>query len=251
MDFLLKKIVSLFLMPLPLGVALITLGLFFLYRNQIGRAKFTLALSIFWFFIFSYAPIPNLLLNRIESGYPVLKQAPANIRYIYVLGSSHRTDETLPITSQLSTEAVVRLDEAIRLYQQLHGKAKLILSGYSGLYDHTPHALMQERLALSLGINKKNLILRPEPRDTEEEAIAAKKLLGKTPFILVTSAYHMKRAMRWFRREGLDPLPAPTFHQTSIRHLHYSDLFTPIALMKSRLLFHELLGTLWQKLKDI
>ncbi len=251
MDFLLKKIVSLLLTPLPLGVALIALGLFFLYKNQIARAKFTLAFSIFWFFIFSYAPVSNLLLHQIESAYPALQKAPANIRYIYVLGSSHRTDETLPITSQVSVEGVVRLDEGIRLYRQLQGRAKLILSGYSGRYDHTPHALMQEKLALSLGVKKEDIILRPKPRDTEEEAIAAKKLLEKTPFVLVTSAYHMKRAMRWFRAQGLDPVPAPTFYHASVKHLHYSDLFTPIAFMKSHVLFHEFLGTVWQKLKDI
>ena len=37
MDFLLKKFVSMFLMPLPLGVAFIILGLIFLYRNKIAK----------------------------------------------------------------------------------------------------------------------------------------------------------------------------------------------------------------------
>ena len=98
MDFLLKKFVSMFLMPLPLGVALILLGLFFLYKNKLAKAKFTLILSVTWLFLFSYSPFVNTLLYSIESTYPTLHQTPKEIKYIYVLGSGHTTDETLPIT---------------------------------------------------------------------------------------------------------------------------------------------------------
>ncbi len=42
MGFLLKKFVSMFLMPLPLGVAFIILGLFFLNRNKL-RIEATMA----------------------------------------------------------------------------------------------------------------------------------------------------------------------------------------------------------------
>ena len=131
--------------------------------------------------------------------------------YIYLLGGGHNDDETLPITSQVSNESVVRLSEAIRLYRELDGKAKIIVSGYSGPYNKTPHAVMQDRLAKALGIAQNDIIVSPKPQDTEEEAINAKKIIGETPFILVTSAYHMKRSMKWFEKEGLAPLPCTYF----------------------------------------
>ena len=251
MDFLLKKFVSMFLMPLPLGVAFIILGLFFLYRNKVTKAKVVLTLSIVWLFIFSYPPVANTLLYGVESHNPTLHKAPQDIKYIYVLGGGHHTDENLPITSQIINTSVVRLNEGIRLYHQLHEKAKIIVSGYTGLYDPTEHAVMQKKLAISLGVNEKNIILHLGTKDTQEEAKAGKKLLAHEPFILVTSASHMTRALYFFTDEGLHPIPAPTNHLSNVKYPNYTKFFSSKALMKSRIVFHEYLGLLWQKIKGI
>ncbi len=251
MDFLLKKLISMFLMPLPFGVFFIVLALVLLYRHKMKPAKFLLALSIVWLFLFSYPPVANTLLYTLESNTPTLHDAPKNIRYIYVLGGGHHTDESLPITSQVVEASVVRLTEGIRLYHQLHEEATIIVSGYRGSFDPNTHALMQKKLALALGVKKEKLILRHEPRDTEEEAIAAKALLKDKPFILVTSASHMKRAMLFFKHEGLHPVPAPTNHLASTQYLDYTKFFSSDALEKSRIVFHEVLGLIWQKIKGI
>lgn len=240
-----------FLMPLSIGVLLIILALILLYVNKIKKAKWILTLSVVWLFFFSYPPVANLLLHTIESNHPTLHTAPKEIKYIYVLGGGHHTDESLPITSQVFETSVVRLNEGIRLYHQLHEEANIIVSGYSGLFDPTTHAEMQKKLALALGVKKEHIILRPNPRDTQEEAKAAKELLGEEPFILVTSASHMTRSINFFKNEGLDPIPAPTNHLASIKHPNYTKFFSSHALMKSRIVFHEVLGMIWQKLKGI
>ena len=103
----------------------------------------------------------------------------------------------------------------------------------------------------ALGNDKEDIILHLGTRDTQEEAQAGKKLLGKEPFILVTSASHMTRALKFFKDEGLDPLPAPTNHLASIQHPNYTDFFSSDALEKSRIVFHEVLGLIWQKFKGI
>lgn len=251
MDFILKKAVSIFLMPLSIGVLFIVFAFILINIKKIRKAKLMLTLSVVWLFLFSYGPFANILLHTIESNYPTLHTAPKDIKYIYVLGHGHDTDESQPITSQLSETAVVRLNEGLRLYLQLNGEANIIVSGYSGLFDPTTHAVMQKKLALALGVKKDKIILRSEPRDTEEEAKAAKVLIGNEPFILVTSASHMTRSMNFFKNEGLDPIPAPTNHLASIQHPNYSDLFSSDALEKSRIVFHEILGLLWQKIKGI
>ena len=251
MDFILKKIIGLFLTPLPLGVALIALAIFFLWRQKKERAVGILLFAIVWFSLFSYTPFANYLLHRFESAYPPLMQAPPQTEYIYVLGVGHKKSKKLPITSQLGDDAIIRLNEAMRLYNQLHQKAKIIVSGYSGLYSDIPHAFMQRRLAVALGVNPKDIIALPEPRDTQEEAKAAKKLIGSKAFILVSSAYHMKRAMEWFEREGLHPVPAPAHHLTTDGERAYTDIYSTHALMLSTIFFHELMGIIWQKIKGI
>ena len=251
MDFILKKFVSMFLMPLPIGVFFIVIALVLLYRNKTKPAKLLLTWSILWLFFFSYPPVANTLLYNIESNHPTLHKAPENIKYIYVLGGGHHTDKSLPITSQVVEASVVRLNEGIRLYHQLHEEARIIVSGYSGLFDPTTHAVMQEKLALALGVKKEKIILRSKPRDTQEEARAAKELVGNEPFILVTSASHMTRSLKFFKSEGLDPIAAPTNHLASIQHPNYTDFFSSNALEKSRIVFHEVFGLIWQKLKGI
>lgn len=249
--FLLKKIVSMFIMPLPLGIFLLILGLIFLYKNKFFKAKVILTLSLLWLFLISYSPLVNTILYHYESRYPTLHTVSEEIQYIYVLGGGHHSDETHPITSQVNESSSVRLSEAIRLYHQLDEKPTIIVSGYSGLRDPIPHAMMQEKLALALGVKKNKLLRVPQPRDTQEEALAAKKIVKSNPFILVTSAYHMQRALTFFHHEGLNPTPAPTNHLANIQYPNYAGFFSISALRKSKIVWHEMLGTLWQKIKGV
>ena len=61
-----------------------------------------------------------------------------------------------------------------------------------------------------MGVSKYNILMQEEPRDTEEEALYVKRIVKNKPFILVTAAYHMPRAMELFKKEGLSPIAAPT-----------------------------------------
>lgn len=251
MDFLLKKIVSLFIMPFSLGILLLLLGLVFLYRDKLMKAKITLTLSLLWLFLISYSPLVNAILYQYEASYPTLHTPPKNIKYIYVLGNGVHTDEDHPITSQVHEVSSVRLNEGIRLYHALEEKPMIITSGYGGLYDPTPGAVMQQRLAIALGVKKEKIHIEPTAKDTQEEAIAAKTYIGNEPFIVVTSASHMQRALKFFRSEGLHPIPAPTNHLAFIKYPNYAGFFSISALRKTNILWHEMLGHLWQRIKGI
>jgi uncharacterized SAM-binding protein YcdF (DUF218 family) len=238
-------------MPLPLFVILFLVGVFYLHKSHIKKAKVILSLSFLWLFLISYPPLVNTLLYAYETSYKTLETAPKEVKYIYVLGGGHHSDKALPITSQINAAAVVRLNEGIRLFRQLKEKPMLIVSGFSTLYDNTPHAILQEKLALSLGVPKEKLHLEPRVQDTQEEAVAAKKYIKDAPFILVTSASHMPRAMRFFNHVGLTPIAAPTNHLAHVAQPNYFAFFAVGALKKSRILWHELLGRVWQKVKGI
>jgi uncharacterized SAM-binding protein YcdF (DUF218 family) len=250
LGFILKKVIATLLMPLSVTILLMAATLWFVHKGKKKWASGTLIVAIAWLTLLSYGPAAGYLMHRIESTYPPLLEAPQGIEYIYVLGAGHNSDPKLPITSQIGDDAVIRLNEAIRLYHQLDDKPILIVSGFSGYYSLIPHAQMQKRLAIALGVDPQKIVMRPKPVDTQEEAKAAKTLLEKRPFILVTSAYHMARAMRWFRQEGLDPIPAPTRHYTSSSETPYYDLFSIQALKLSTIYIHEKIGTLWQSIKS-
>ncbi len=246
MGFTLKKILSAFLMPLSIGLLLAFIGLIYLYAKSYTKAKFYLTLSFFWMLIISSASFPHLLLKPLENSYASLLVPNPTIKYVHVLGSGHTSNSQLSVVSQNSQTAMVRLTEGIRLYKLLDN-AKLIVTGYAG-NDSTAHALMQFRVATSLGVPKKDIIVRIEPKDTQEEAISVKKIVGETPFILVTSASHMPRAMKIFEDSGLNPMAAPTNYHVK----EEADIFSKLSgrnLYKTEVAMHEYLGIAWHQLK--
>lgn len=247
--FLLRKIISAFLLPLPFCFFLLVLALFFLLKKSYKKASIFLILSFLSLAFFSNQLVGNALLSPLENSYPSLLESP-QVAYIIVLGNNHKSDEKLPITSQLKETAINRLVEGLRHYyklKDLQNPPKLILSGAS-FNDVNSHANMQKRLALALGLSEENIITLEEPKDTEAEAREIKKIIGKQKAILVTSASHMKRAMLIFKKEGLNVIASPTQHKV-YWNSYPSSYFSANNLEKSQLAFHEYLGLAWLYLK--
>lgn len=226
--FILKKVISSFFMPLSFGLILAFIGLLFLYFNSYKKAKVFLSFSFLLIFLFSYSPVSNFLLKPLETQYKSITD-PKGLRYILLLGGNFEN----------------RAYEVLRLYNIIPN-AKIISSGYKGNFDLS-EALRNKNILISLGVKKDDIIMQEEPKDTLEEAQNIKNIVKDENFILVTSSYHMPRAMKFFKAEGLNPLPAPSF-------ILYkkSDIFsTPNGknLLNSQLALHEYLGLLWQKIK--
>ncbi len=247
--FLVKKVVGEVMGPLSIGLFIALLGLISLYIERLRAAKQLLTLAFVWIALVSYGPVSDMLVKPLEQKFPALIETPVNVNYILVLGNGHKSDETLPITSQVSSTALIRLSEGIRHYYRLPD-AKLIVSGYRGLHDPNSHAAMQKKVALSLGIDADDIVMFDKAKDTVEEAEAMKKLVGKQPFILVTTATHMPRAHKIFTSLGLNPIAAPTdYHAVGESEW----LHTPNggSLKGSDKAFHEFYGLTWEWIKTL
>ncbi len=244
--FTLKKIISAFLLPIPIGIFLLFIAFIYLMFNSHKKAKVFLFLGLSWFVLLSFQPISNAILAPLENSHKALIETP-KVNYILVLGSGHKSDESLSITSQIKMTGINRLVEGIRHYKNLE-KAKLIVSGYS-FSDKNSHAFMQEQLAISLGVNPNDIIRLDTTKDTKEEAIETKKIVGNESLILVTSASHMKRSALLFEKEGLKIIASPTNHM-AYEDSSYSSFFSANNLRKCELAFHEYLGLIYSWLRD-
>ena len=74
------------------------------------------------------------------------------------------------------------------------------------------------RLFVSAGIDPARLILEDKSRNTYENAVLLKPLLGQKPgenWLLVTSADHMPRSVGIFRQAGVAIVPYPVDYATS------------------------------------
>lgn len=192
LTFMLKKILSVALMPWSIAIVFSVVALVFLYFNKTKKAKIYLTFSIVWAIIVGWAPFSDAMLRPLEKSYKRLEVVPPDVKYLLLLGGDRKR----------------RAWEVLRLYHQ-RPDLTIVTSGYS-LHGGLSDARKTANLLIDSGIPKKNILLQEQSKTTYEEAQDIQKLIGKEPFILVTSAYHMPRSMKLFRKEGLRPIPAPT-----------------------------------------
>ena len=243
--FALKKIISSFLAPFPLFLVFLFIGFFLWRRGYEQRAKWVFSFSLLWITLLSYSPFAALLLKPLESAYPKFDAISMNAHYIHVLGNGHTSNPALPLSSEIGLVSLSRVTEGVSIYKS-HPNIKLIFSGY-GDKDPVSNARKNAQVAILLGVNPRDIILLESPKDTREEAIAAQKLVGSNPLILVTSASHMVRASALFRKNGLNVIEAPTDFQVKKSDILWQ-FPSSEGLGRSEAAFHEYLGLLWNKL---
>ena len=156
----------------------------------------------------------------------------------------------LPATARLSPPSLARLVEGIRITKAIPG-AKLLVSGGPGFRQYSDALTMQDAARI-LGVNPQQIVPEGKARDTEEQAVEIKGLVGSNRFIMVTSAVHMPRAMLLFAKQGMAPIPAPTdFYSRSGGNTSILDISLPTSSGGPRAdaVFREFLGMVWAKLR--
>jgi len=258
--FILKKIISPFIDPATLALILLVLGLILLFFTRRQKAgQFSLAIGTLVFGIFSCGVTADYLLKPLEYAYrplPMqlfageLQNSPAaGAKWIVVLGGGVAGDDSIPITSRLGDASIVRLAEGIRLHKKLP-RTKLVFVG-GKVFGKVAEAEAMAELARDLGIRDADIIMLADAKDTKDSARSVKDLIGKDRHVLVTSAVHMPRSVALFRKQGLDPVPAPTDHEATKEEGFRPGDFFPGGneLKKSESAVHEYLGTLWARLR--
>lgn len=256
--FLAKKIISVLLFPLALCLEIQIVGLILLWFTKKHRpGKILVTSGTLLMILLSTSSISRHLLIPLETIYTpydinVTSQAPtqdSNIEWIVVLGGGNQFDNFIPVTSRISYPSAIRLLEGIRLYIKYKGST-LILSGGS-INESVTNAKTMADIAYALNIPKNDIILEDQSKDTEEEAIYIKSLVGDDRFILVTSASHMPRSMAIFKQQGLNPIPAPTdFQSKSVQSPFYVRFLPSVnGLRMATTSFYEYMGLLWLEIR--
>ena len=250
MLFTLKKVLGGMMLPLPLLLLLIALGIALLWFSRFQRTgKLCVSLGWLLLLLLSLQPVADSLLKPIEDKYPTWRDEK-RVQYVVVLGGGYTWNPNWAPSSNLINNSLPRLTEGIRLWYENPG-SKLIFTGAAAKTNPVSTAEAGARVAESLGIPRSEIIVLDKPKDTEEEAAAVKEAIGDAPFLLVTSASHLPRAMIFFRRAGLTPLPAPANQlaiESPLNPLERA-IPSPVWLMHSDLVGYETLGRIWQWLK--
>jgi uncharacterized SAM-binding protein YcdF (DUF218 family) len=203
-----------FFAPLPIGVFGLLLALCFMLLRFQKMAVFSLLMSLCLFLVAGYGIPARQHVKKLERKYPpwdiekIAVEEQRKIRFVVVLGSANTTDPGLPESNQLNTASLYRLVEGIRIQRELP-QTFLILSGGAN-QDPRANAVVAGRVAESLGVAEQQMVIEDQPRDTAEEVSKLQPMLKDIPFVLVTSAAHMERAMHLFQQAGTHPIAAPT-----------------------------------------
>ncbi len=228
-----------------LAMVILALASILKWRRHPAMARSLAIVAALVVYLSSIALVGDGLLNPLESEYPPLREdtsLPATA-FVVVLGTGYAPHDHVPITAALDGDGLARVVEGVRLARRL-GAARLIVSGGAPPGQMAP-AIGYAELARGLGVPDESILMSAQALDTSAEARAVAKLLGKAPFILVTSAYHMPRAMRLMRRAGTNPIPAPTGQRVVRGRGFWSRLYPSSgSLGSTERALHEYLGLL-------
>ena len=141
--------------------------------------------------------------NVVASG---INRHPADADNVLVLGMALQNGHP-------TKDLLLRLDTA-KLYAEQHPEAKLILTGGNPDETGKTEAAVMRDLLVEDGFPEERLILEDKAADTEQNFVNTAKLIDPSaPVLVVSSDYHMGRALRMAEEAGFehaDRLPAPS-----------------------------------------
>jgi uncharacterized SAM-binding protein YcdF (DUF218 family) len=223
MFFYLAKMLWFVLQPSTLIALLIAYGAVLIWTGWARWGRRFVSAGAILLLIAGLSPLGNALILPLEDRFPRtdLDQPPPPTGII-VLGGAEDRLVGLARTAPALNEAGERIVETVMLARKFP-EAKIAFTGGDAgiLYTSDSEAMGAKRLLTDMGVAQDRLILEAGARDTYENAVYLKAELDKLGllgpgkrWVLITSAYHMPRAMASFRRAGFEVDAWPVDHRT-------------------------------------
>lgn len=237
----------------PLGLAWLGLGTWFAMSARHRRPKELILASTLWLLLTlaTCTPVPSLLLASLETAFPVASVAELQTAdAIVCLGGAASPAPTEPVGVHLRG-AADRLATALLLAH--HGKAPTLVIGGGSYWIRGEWRPESDAVAQALLEQKSfptEIVSLGHCTNTREEALKVARLAqarGWKRVHLVTSAYHLPRAVGTFRRAGLNVIPIPCNFQSAIATGEPAIWISPpsvTGLSQFQLWLHETLGGL-------
>lgn len=225
MFFILSKTAALLLLPSNILIAIGIVGLVLLLTRWRHVGNRLMAVSLILLVLAAFLPIGGVLQHTLESRFPPWDPARGAPDGIIVLGGALD-----PVLSRVygatqlieSAERITVIAKLARAYPD----ARIVYSGGDGsLFGNAgSEADFLYPLLDSFGVPRGRVLLEDRSRNTYENAVFTKQLVKPKPgerWLLVTSAWHMPRAVGCFRRVGF-PVEAYPVDWHTRPHLHLS-----------------------------
>ncbi|RYU89437.1 YdcF family protein [Mucilaginibacter terrigena] len=242
MFFILSKVLLVFILPLTWVFALMLYALI-TKKQRLRKRLLIIATALLYFFSNRFT------INAFANLWDVPPYQPGGVKYscVILLGGFITRDND---GNAYFNWAADRYTKATGLLANHTAQHLLFTGGNSDIY---PDGFAEADI-VKAELKKKNfpdslILLDRSARNTLENAQYSKKLLNdahlKAPYLLVTSAFHMRRAQLIYKRAGVDIVPYPANNLFNARHIYLAD-FLPAsdAVGKWNLYIKEIIGYL-------
>lgn len=203
MFFTLSKIAWFVLSPVNLVILLAAFAGLLAFTRFARSARWLGLLALTGLVLLSFSPLPRMLVRPLEDRFPQQGAAKGPVAGVIVLGGAigvARGDVVL-------NYAAARMTKAVEL-ARLHPQARIVFTG-GGASLLSPIVRTEadgaKLLFDSLGLPPEQLVLEDKSRNTRENASFTRRLVDPKPgerWLLLTSAWHMPRAIGVFRKAG-------------------------------------------------
>jgi uncharacterized SAM-binding protein YcdF (DUF218 family) len=213
------KLLTFVVQPSSLLVLLIAAGVVLTWREGWLRSgRRMIACGAAGLVAAGILPAGNLMMVPLEQRYDGVAPPSGQVAGIILLGGFEDGWVSRGRGGLALNEAAERLTEGVRLALK-HPQAKLVFTGGVGgfLSGGTDAAGPVGDLLADYGIARERIVLEDRARNTYENALFTADLVKPKPgerWVLVTSAYHMPRAIGVFRHAGFDVVPLPVDYRT-------------------------------------
>lgn len=251
MFFLLSKILSFLLVPFNWCILLFVVGLF-IRKKPIKNLLFITAGGLFFFFSNTF--VFQKVVTQWEYAAESLEPNAAHADPIVVLGGLSSFNDK--IERIYFKEAADRLFQAIWLQKKNPERLMVISGGAAEIYfEEIPEAQYLKDYLLTTGVPENKLLFEKESRNTFENAKNTAALFDSLQYpkhiTLITSAFHMKRAIACFEKQGFRVHPVAAHIFKNHQPLKPADYLLPSldTLQSWPIIIKEWVGMLVYKLK--
>lgn len=244
--FIIGKILAALVFPPGIFIALAAACAILAIKNKRKAAAIVAILDALLLYALSTGAVSSLLIAPLENGYPPII-ASDDARAIVVLGGGYNDSSperggagSLTPISSMRASYGYELSRKFGLPLVFTGGRPYVANGRGSEAEAAGDAWQ------ALGEVKGRISLETESLDTKGNAAGVEKLAGAGPFVLVTSAFHMPRAVMAFKKAGIRVLAAPTDYRAKRSSLTFTDFLPDTWRLEcSRSALHEYVGILY------
>jgi len=227
MFFVVSKLIGFLVSPFWWIIVLV--GLAYFIKNRVCKARLYL-LAFILFVVFTNPLLFRVVAGAWEGDLQSAESMRGKSDVCVVLGGMSAYHE--PTGRIRFTQSADRILQAVDLFEKGIVSKIIISGGTSRLIQKTrPESIHLKEFLVTLGISPGEVLIDSLSRNTYENSIYSMKLIRangwNSKVILVTSAFHMRRAEGCFVKAGFTVYPYTTDPLKGVNSITFSDIVIP------------------------